>query len=102
MRALRKTDEGFFQKTSDFKSASIAMITFLPPDRLAKFSKQYALSKYPNIYFGTEGSSFLVRNYYKIMDLPFAALYSKEGNLIKTYRKNISVKEMSSALHVLK
>ena len=92
----------FLKKESGFKKASIAMITYLPVERVAKFMKDFSLNKYPNIYVGTEGNYFFVRNYYKIMDLPFAALYTKEGVFVKSYEKNIDLNDLSRRLNNLK
>ncbi len=92
----------FFKKQSAFKKASVAMITYLPVERVAKFVKDFSLNTYPNIYVGTEGNSFFVRNYYKIMDMPFAALYTKEGNLVKSYQKHIDITDLSKHLNNLK
>ncbi len=78
------------------------MITYLPVERVAKFVKDFSLNKYANIYAGTEGNSFFVRNYYKIMDMPFAALYTKEGVFVKSYEKNIDLNDLSRRLNNLK
>ena len=90
-----------FKQPADFRKASIAMITYLPVERVSKFVKDYNLSKYPNIYAGTEGTSFFVRNYYKITDMPFAALYTKNGDLVKSYSKEVSLKDLSARLRNL-
>ena len=69
----------------DFKSASIAMITFLPVESLSQFIERNNLNKYPNFYVGTEGSNFFVRDFYNIGQLPFVAVYTKDGDLVKQY-----------------
>ena len=75
----------FFKSSAGFKKASIAMITFLTVDKVTKFERDYHLNKYSNIYAGTEGTSYFLKNYYKIQDLPFVALYNKNGELQKLY-----------------
>src|SRR3712207_4969332 len=44
------------QRQADFKKASIAMITYLPVDRVKAFVRKYSLDKQPNMYVGTEGN----------------------------------------------
>ena len=56
----------FFKQAAAFQKASVAFITYLPVDRVSKFVKDYNVAKHPNIYTGTEGSTFFLRNYYKI------------------------------------
>lgn len=72
-------------KTDDLKKASVAMITFFPLSDVSNFATQYNLKRFSNFYVGTEGTSFFVRNYFKIDEMPFLALYTKNGDLVKTY-----------------
>ena len=58
-----KLMKDFFKQAASFQKASVAFITYLPVDRVSKFVKDYKLAQYPNIYTGTEGSTFFVRNY---------------------------------------
>jgi thioredoxin-related protein len=88
-------------RRKDFEKASIAMITFLPIDKVSKFVSKYNLNKQANIYVGTEGDSNFVRNYYKIMQTPFMALYSKNGDLVKTYPKEGGLNDLSVNLKKL-
>ena len=91
-----------FKRAADFNRASIAMITYLPVEKVSKFVKDYNLTKYANMYVGTEGTSFFVRNYYKITDMPFTALYTKNGDLVVSYSKDVSLKDLSRRLNNLK
>ena len=91
----------FVKQTEGLKKASIAMITYLPVEKVLEFEKTHALKKYSNIYAGTEGNSFFLRNYYKLTEMPFAALYSKKGDFIKSYYKDIDLKDLSSRLNKL-
>jgi thiol-disulfide isomerase/thioredoxin len=72
-------------RINDFKSASIAMITYLSLESVSQFVNKNGLDKYPNIYVGTESNSIFVMNYYNIKDFPFIALYTKNGDLVKRY-----------------
>ena len=89
------------KKSDEFKKASIAMITYLPVDKVIQFEKTYELKKYKNIYVGTEGNTFFVKNYYRITDMPFIALYKKNGDLVKEYRKEGALAEVSIQLNKL-
>ncbi|MCU7548699.1 redoxin domain-containing protein [Chitinophagaceae bacterium LB-8] len=92
----------FFKSAEDFKKASIVMITYLPVDRVAQFNKEYEVQRFSNLVVGTEGMTFLVRNYYNLMEMPFAALHDKDGNLVKSYTRNVPLKELSNSLYQLK
>jgi len=79
---------------NDFRNVSIAMITFLPVDILKSFVLKNHIDQYPNIYSGTEGDLFFVRDYYKVLTLPFVALHNKSGDLLKIYRENFNMDEI--------
>lgn len=86
---------------NDFKKASIAMITFVPVEETGKFAKLYNLAKYPNIYTGTEGTSYFVRDYYRIVQMPFLALYNKNGDYIISYSRQIPLDDVKNKLAAL-
>ena len=91
----------WFKQAGNFKKASVAMITFLPLNSVALFEKEYNTRQHSNIITGTEGSAFFVRNYYKVLDLPFVALHDKNGNLIATYSKDIPLNTLAAKLRQL-
>jgi hypothetical protein len=81
-------------RIKEFNNTSIAMITNLPVDKVKKFVTEYHLDKYSNIFTGTEGNTFFVGRYYNIGQLPFMALYNKNGDLIKVYYKDLSIEDL--------
>jgi thiol-disulfide isomerase/thioredoxin len=83
----QKLTEGLLKRMNDFKKASIVMVTYLAVDYVKQFVSKYNLNRYPNIFVGTEGSSFIVRYYYNVQTFPFLALINKDGNLVKIYKK---------------
>ena len=91
----------WFKRSGDFRKASVAMITFLPLNSVALFEKEFKTKQHPNIISGTEGTGFFVRNYYKVLDLPFVALHDKNGNLITTYSKDIPLNTLAAKLRQL-
>lgn len=98
----KKLLNNFFKRAEDFKKASVVMITYLPVERVAQFSKDYNVTRFPNLIVGTEGMTFFVRNYYNLMEMPFAALYEKNGNLVKSYTRDVRLQDLSNRLNHLK
>lgn len=88
----------FFKQSSGFQKASIAFITYLPVDQVSKFEKEYSLAKFSNMFAGTEGATFFVRNYYKIVDMPFAALYTRDGDFVTSYERKVDLKALIEKL----
>lgn len=79
--------KNFFENVKLFDNVSVAMVSFLSVETMQKFEKDYNVRRYPNIYVGTEGNSFFLRQYYGLTEMPFAATYRKDGNLIASYSK---------------
>ena len=79
--------EGILSHIEDLKYVSIAMITYLGIETVSQFVDRNHLNKYSNIHVGTEGNYLFVKDYYKIEQFPFLALYNKNGDLIKKYSK---------------
>lgn len=91
----------WFKRSGDFRKASVAMITFLPLSNVALFEKEFKTKQHGNIFTGTEGTGFFVRNYYKVLDMPFVALHDKNGNLVSTYSKDIPLNTLAAKLKQL-
>ena len=84
---------------NDFQNSSIAMITYMPVDKVKPYVLNNKLDKYPNIYTGTEGNSLYVANYYNIRLFPFVALFDKNGNPVKKYTSTeINLEDLISRL----
>lgn len=90
--------KAFFKQATNFQKASVALITYLPVDKVSKFAKEYNLAKHPNIYAGTEGSTFFVRNYYRVKEMPFVALYTKNGDFVASYEKDVDLSSLAEKL----
>ena len=63
----------------------VVMVTFQDMAMLKPFVTKYKLNQYLNFKVGTEGTSYVVRNYYQIRSFPYIAIYDKDGKLVKTY-----------------
>ena len=85
-----------------YKNASVAMVTYLPVDQVSAFVQKHGLGKLSNFYVGTEGTSFFLRNYYRLNKMPFLALYTKEGNLVKSYLDEHGMPDLVKRLSLLK
>ena len=92
--------KSFFEQAKSFDDVFVLMITYLPLDRLVKFSGEYPVADYPNIVAGTEGMAFLVRDFFKIDNIPFVATYNKDGKLISTYDGNASIEKVKKDLNI--
>ncbi len=90
------------KQKAGLSKASVAMVTYLPVQSVVDFKKKYQLDKMPNFYVGTEGNSLFLRKYYRLAEMPFVAVYTKNGDLVKTYRKDPDVKDLVSVLGQLK
>ncbi len=86
---------------SRFSKASVAMLTCVPVDKVSAFVKDYNLSKYSNLYVGTELNTLFVRNFYRIDELPFVALYDKSGRLVKIYSRKDKLNDVATRLKAL-
>lgn len=90
------------KRKADLNKASIAMITYLPVEPVSKFVQQYHLNNQSNIYVGTEGSTYFLKNYFKIISMPFMALYTRNGDLVKMYRNEDGLTNLISQLRSLR
>jgi cytochrome oxidase Cu insertion factor (SCO1/SenC/PrrC family) len=85
----------FFKRTADFKNAEVLMVTFKPASEVTAFVQAYQTFKYANIKVGTEGTSYYLRNFFKLQNTPFTALYNRQGKLIGSYRKTTPLNEVA-------
>lgn len=76
--------ENILTNIKKFKNIEIVMATYQPFGEMKDFYQHYGLSKYPNIKIGRDEKFFLAP-FYKIRNLPYLALYDKNGNLITTF-----------------
>lgn len=91
----------FFKKVNDFKKAQIVMVTFKPLNEVIDFEKRYKTDKYPNIKVGIEIPVFFFKNYYKLDQTPFTALYDQHKKLIISYKNQTSIDDLIKHLKAL-
>ena len=82
----------------EFTKTQIILVSYFPVEKLQQFNKEYNLSTFSNIKMGTEGNSFLVPKYYKIITFPFTAVFNKTGKLTATFRQPPSLEVLSNSL----
>jgi thiol-disulfide isomerase/thioredoxin len=97
----QKLTEELLNRMNEFKGASIVMVTYLQVDNVKQFVSRYKLNMYPNMFVGTEGSTFIVRYYYNIVHFPFMAVHNKNGDLLKIYNKEENLDDVSNRLRKL-
>ena len=76
----QKLMDTLFKKINSFNKAELVLVTYKPVSEIAVFEKKHNTHKYTNMKVGTEGTGFYLRNYFKLMIMPFTALYDKKGN----------------------
>ena len=90
-----------FKKINSFKKVEMVLITFKSVTEVAAFEKKHTTNKYANMKVGTEGTLFYLKNYYKLVKMPFTALYDSKGNYNYSYRDETPVDDLIKRLQGL-
>ena len=90
---IKMMDE-LFKKIRQLDKSTVVLVTFKPVNDLPWFEKKYQTGKFPNISVGTEGTSYILRNYYRLDRTPFTAVYDKKGQLAFSYKDETPVNAM--------
>ena len=91
-----------FSQTKSFQKASLAFITNASINQVITFADKYKVANYKNMVVGTEGANAPIGQYYKYPQMPFVALYDKNGNLQTTYKKTIPMADLVARFSKLK
>ena len=94
----QKLMDELFKKINSFKKVEMVLITFKSVTEVAAFEKKYTTSKYANMKVGTEGTLFYLKNYYKLVKMPFTALYDSKGNYSYSYRDETPLDDLINRL----
>lgn len=78
-------------KIKNFEQTQIVLVSYFPLVDLQKFSTEFKLDQLPNVMVGTEGNSFRVPAFFKIVKFPFTAVYNKLGRLTAIFREEPSL-----------
>lgn len=87
-----------FPKINEFNKATLLFVTFVNPQELIPFEKKYNTMSHPNIFVGSEGLAYTLKNFYRLEKTPFTALYNKQGKLVASYKKDTPVNEVIALL----
>ncbi|MDQ6904010.1 MAG: redoxin domain-containing protein [Bacteroidota bacterium] len=86
------------KKINAFKKVQIIMVTFLPVNEVVAFERKYQTSRYPNIKVGIEIPALYFKNYYRLENTPFTALFDKHKKLVISYQKETPVDDLTKHL----
>jgi peroxiredoxin len=92
----------FFKRVNDFSETRVVMITYRELKEVSRFIQEYGVSNYPNITVGTEVPVYFIRQYYKLSNTPFTALFNKKGEMVCSYRSETPVADMVDCLKKMK
>ncbi|MEO6914483.1 MAG: thioredoxin fold domain-containing protein [Chitinophagaceae bacterium] len=84
------------------KNKQVIMITYFKVEDLVKFDKEYKLSANPNIKVGTEGTKFIVRKYYNILQFPYIVMYNSNGIEATRFTTDVPFETIRTAILKLK
>jgi thioredoxin-related protein len=79
--------EALLEQMDKFKDVEIVMATYQPFEEMKQFNTYFRIFDHPNIKIGRDEKFFLIP-FYKVRNLPYLALYDKNGNLITTFEGN--------------
>jgi hypothetical protein len=86
------------QYKDKLKKIQIVMATYQPFDEMADFYTKEHLASYPNIKLGRD-TKFALVPFYRMRNLPYQALYDKNGKLITTFEGNVKIEKMLEAFN---
>jgi thiol-disulfide isomerase/thioredoxin len=77
----------------DLKDLQVVMVTFHPLWQMNEFVNKYKLNELPNFVIGRD-TYFMLPSFYAIHNLPFHAMYDKEGNLITVFEGSMELSKV--------
>jgi thioredoxin-related protein len=78
------------------KKYQIIMVTYQPFEMMVDFYKNQQIASYSNIKMGRD-TKFFLPPFYQINNLPYLALYDKQGKLITTFEGNVKIDKLVKA-----
>lgn len=85
--------EELIKNMDSFKKVRIVMATMMPLEEMKTFIKKYNLSKYNNITVGRD-IHYVLPGFYMISNLPYLAMYDKQGQLISTFEGTMKMEDL--------
>ena len=89
--------EDMISKMKSLKNLQVVMVTSREFDEMKNYADHYKLHRFSNVKIGRDAQR-TISKYYEVKFTPFSALYSKNGKLLKSYKKGIDWPELISQL----
>jgi thioredoxin-related protein len=82
---------------NDFKDVQIVMSTNMFFEDMKDFEKKYNLADH-NIWVGRD-VEYILPAFYRIHNIPYLAMYNKNGDLITTFEGSMKIEDILKTLH---
>lgn len=79
-----------------FSKYNLVLATYQPMEELKAFYDKYKMASWKNLYIGRD-EKFFLPPYFKIGNLPFLALYDKNGNLLTSFEGTTEINKVLAA-----
>jgi hypothetical protein len=89
--------EEIYAHKDSLKEIQIVMITMHPFAAMQDFIGHYKLNEVPEVVVGRD-IYYLMPSFYKFHNLPFHAMYNKEGNLLGVFEGSMNVSNLIAML----
>ncbi|MFT4023614.1 MAG: redoxin domain-containing protein [Flavihumibacter sp.] len=81
-----------------FAKYNLVLATYQPMEELKAFYDKYQMASWKNLYIGRD-EKFFLPPYFKIANLPFLALYDKNGNLLTSFEGTTEIAKVLAAFN---
>jgi peroxiredoxin len=81
--------EDLLKNINAFTDVQIIMVTYVPMQTFKSYAGKMGLNNYPAIKAGTEGTTFIVRYHYDVVQFPYLALHDHTGSLFATFESEV-------------
>ena len=95
-----ETEEMIAHK-DEMKDIQIVMITLYSFEKMKDFITRYKLDQLPNVTVGRD-INYFTPGFYSLRNLPFMAMYGKNGQLIGGFEGSLSIPEVIKVFNAVK
>ena len=88
--------DSMLRHMNKFNDVEIVMASYSSIPEMKIFYEEKQLGRYNNIKMGYD-SKYFFPPFYKMLNLPFMALYNKKGNFITSFNGNASIEKILEA-----
>jgi hypothetical protein len=86
-----------FAKKDQLKGIQIVMITMNAFPAMKEFIFRYRLNEVPNLFVGRD-IYYLMPAFYQFRNLPFHAMYNRDGHLLSTFEGSMAITQLINVL----